>query len=92
MDRRSFLRGGLLLVASPAIVRASSLMPVKQHLIRVTGMPSGIYAMEIVDVVSDIRGLLVTLKTANIYGPTVEYSRVQTLLPRGFNLMGTQRY
>lgn len=28
-DRRSFLRGGLALMAAPAIVRASSLMPIK---------------------------------------------------------------
>lgn len=31
MDRRSFLRGGLALVAAPAIVRASSLMPIKAY-------------------------------------------------------------
>lgn len=31
LSRRNFMRGGLLLVASPAIVRASNLMPVSAN-------------------------------------------------------------
>jgi hypothetical protein len=31
MDRRSFILGAVAVVASPAIVRAASLMPVKAH-------------------------------------------------------------
>jgi len=33
MDRRAFLRGALSLIASPAIVRATSLMPIRAFLI-----------------------------------------------------------